>query len=93
MQRDYLKLRKEKKTPELGTPSECCGKTDEILHWDHCHETLKHRGWLCANCNTGIGKLGDNITGVMQALAYLGNVNRVDADIQEDDDSTLAERP
>ena len=86
MQRDYLKLRREHKTPEIGTPCECCGRTDEKLQWDHCHETLDHRGWLCNNCNTGIGKLGDNITGVMQALAYLGNVNRLDPDEDEVND-------
>ncbi len=71
MQRSYLKLRQAQKTPDFGTPCECCGRTDEKLCWDHCHETKEHRGWLCNNCNTGIGKLGDNLEGVQRAMEYL----------------------
>jgi hypothetical protein len=73
----YQKLRRHQKTPELGTPCDCCGKTDEKLQWDHCHVTHEHRGWLCHNCNTGLGKLGDNIEGVLRALDYLGRVNKL----------------
>ena len=53
---------------------DCCGKEAEQkqnLCWDHDHETLKHRGFICIPCNQGIGKLGDNIKGVTQALEYL----------------------
>ena len=50
----------------------CCGKpSHKSLVVDHCHETLKFRGWLCETCNHGIGKLGDNIEGVQKALDYL----------------------
>jgi hypothetical protein len=38
---------------------------------DHNHETGKFRGWLCDNCNTGIGKLGDTVEGLERAIAYL----------------------
>jgi len=38
---------------------------------DHCHSTGQIRGVLCCECNTGIGKLGDNAEGVRRALAYL----------------------
>lgn len=38
---------------------------------DHCHETGYVRGLLCWNCNTGIGKLGDNVDGLMRAVHYL----------------------
>jgi len=70
----YMKLRKGQTTPEAGTPCECCGdSTSTPLHWDHDHETSKHRGWLCSNCNTGIGKLGDTLKGVQQAVDYLEN--------------------
>jgi len=75
--REYTKIRKKQKTPPLGTPCECCGITTQLLHWDHCHKTKQHRGWLCNNCNTGIGKLGDNIEGVIKALDYLGQVNKL----------------
>ena len=43
------------------------------LSIDHCHKTGKVRGLLCANCNTGIGKLKDDVTLVKLALNYLEN--------------------
>jgi hypothetical protein len=50
--------------------SESTGRTKE-LSVDHCHETGKARGILCFNCNTSIGKLGDNVYALRRALAYL----------------------
>jgi hypothetical protein len=52
---------------------ECCGRAagSRALALDHCHETGKFRGWLCAACNTSIGKLGDNIEGLKRAIIYL----------------------
>ena len=50
---------------------DCCGRKEQKLKLDHDHATLKFRGWLCDNCNTGIGRLGDNIEGLKRALAYL----------------------
>lgn len=41
------------------------------LHVDHCHETGRVRGLLCANCNLGIGNLRDSPTIVLAAHAYL----------------------
>jgi hypothetical protein len=41
------------------------------FHVDHCHKTGEIRGLLCHDCNTGIGKLGDNVEGLRQALTYL----------------------
>ncbi len=41
------------------------------FHIDHDHDTRTVRGLLCSNCNTGIGKLGDNIRGLQRALGYL----------------------
>jgi len=38
---------------------------------DHCHETNKVRGVLCSSCNSGLGLLGDNINGIINALNYL----------------------
>ena len=53
----------------------CCGthhtKVERRLAVDHCHETLEIRGLLCSLCNTGIGKLGDNLEGVLRASTYL----------------------
>jgi hypothetical protein len=38
---------------------------------DHNRRTKKFRGWLCNSCNTSIGRLGDDINGLVQALNYL----------------------
>lgn len=40
-------------------------------HVDHCHETGRVRGVLCFNCNSAIGKLGDDPDAVRRAAAYL----------------------
>ena len=65
------------KRPELGTPCDNCGKTTQKLVFDHCHETNVFRGWLCYQCNTSIGNLGDNIEGLERALNYLKRVYNV----------------
>ena len=57
--------------PEDGL-CECCRKLPRSgLNLDHDHATGEFRGWLCHSCNTGIGKLGDSVEGLEQALAYL----------------------
>lgn len=52
-----------------------CGKTPEAqgyrLAIDHDHETGENRGLLCWACNSGLGKLGDNVEGLEAALRYL----------------------
>lgn len=50
---------------------QCCLKETRELVVDHCHDTGRFRGWLCRNCNSGIGKLGDNSDGVLRAYLYL----------------------
>ena len=40
---------------------------------EHCHDTNKVRGLLCFDCNTGLGKLGDNLEGLSKAIKYLEN--------------------
>ena len=58
---------------------DCCGRhqseTEQALGVDHVHGSspIKIRGLLCWECNTAIGKLGDNIEGVMNAVRYLEN--------------------
>ena len=57
---------------------ECCGKIpkSEKIYLDHDWNISgpeAFRGWLCNNCNIGIGKLGDNLDGVMKAVRYLKN--------------------
>lgn len=41
------------------------------LYIDHDHETGEFRGFLCGDCNSGIGYLKDNILIMENAIAYL----------------------
>tara|TARA_E500000305_G_scaffold81462_1_gene67274 strand:- start:81 stop:509 length:429 start_codon:yes stop_codon:yes gene_type:complete len=38
---------------------------------DHDHEKRMFRGWLCHNCNTSLGLLGDNPENIYRAYKYL----------------------
>lgn len=38
---------------------------------DHDHVSGKMRGMICSRCNTGLGKLGDSIAGLIKAVDYL----------------------
>jgi hypothetical protein len=60
-----------KTAPPKTIACECCGTTNKELVFDHCHESLTFRGWLCRSCNLGIGHLGDNLSGVTKAINYL----------------------
>lgn len=76
---DVIRSRKRAGLPEPTRPClgfcENCGRHEKEfakrLHLDHCHKTGKFRGWLCSECNTGLGKLGDDIGSLRKAIAYL----------------------
>ena len=72
---EAYKLAGKPKRPELGTPCHNCGRTDKKLVFDHDHETLEHRGWLCDNCNRSIGMLGDTIESLERTIKYLREGN------------------
>ena len=61
------------KRPPRGTPCHNCDKNTEKLIFDHDHDTNQFRGWLCYQCNTAIGNLGDSIEGLKRAILYLEN--------------------
>lgn len=52
---------------------ECCGRERGriALRFDHDHQTGAFRGWLCNQCNTGIGGIGDTVEALERAIAYL----------------------
>jgi len=55
------------KQPETATR---LGKV-KALAVDHCHRSGVVRGLLCADCNTGIGKLKENKNILLSAIQYL----------------------
>jgi hypothetical protein len=56
--------------PPLDNRCFNCGEVAK-LHMDHDHTTGKYRGYLCIQCNMGIGQLGDSVEGLEHALSYL----------------------
>lgn len=50
---------------------------DRTLNIDHDHNTNQVRGLLCSDCNTSLGKFGDNLEGVMRVVRYLGGKDEV----------------
>lgn len=46
-------------------------KLDKRLAVDHCHDTGEFRGFLCQNCNFGLGFLGDTFESLEKAVGYL----------------------
>lgn len=57
---------------ELHNKTTNCGlcykefTNDKVL--DHCHKTGKVRGTICRQCNTSLGKLGDDIDLIIRKL-------------------------
>ena len=62
-----------KNAPPKPERCDCCHKKIEKLQLDHIHGSTTFRGWLCEGCNSGVGKLGDNLEGILQAAIYLEN--------------------
>ena len=68
-----------KTAPPISKVCDCCGKEQgghsnhkkNKLCLDHDPKTNKFRGWLCNQCNTGIGLLGDDYDSIMIAAQYL----------------------
>ena len=60
---------------ELDQNNKCsiCEKEMNVVNIDHCHETEEVRGLLCTACNTGIGKLKDDINILESAIKYLSS--------------------
>ena len=78
--KEQSNLRKElhKTAPEKPELCECCGKIPRVWHLDHDHYDNSFRGWLCDKCNTAIGILGDDVSGVTNAMNYLLSRNNYD---------------
>jgi hypothetical protein len=75
--RRVLRLGKEEYEKVLLMQNGKCGICKSVLengidsHLDHDHVTGKVRGFLCHNCNLGVGKLGDSPESLSRAIEYL----------------------
>lgn len=56
---------------QIPSNCQCCNKKTDKLVYDHDHETEKFRGWICQQCNQGLGLLGDTIESIDLAKKYL----------------------
>jgi hypothetical protein len=59
-----------KRRLEQGWPS-TAQEGDFTWSVDHCHQTGKVRGVLCARCNSALGMVGDNISVLEGLIDYL----------------------
>ena len=50
---------------------ECCGDPIAKPYADHDHKTGYARGWLCTQCNTGLGMFKDSPERLQAAIDYL----------------------
>ena len=60
-----------KQAPQKPLQCDLCSKGGRQLVMDHNHATLEVRGWLCQNCNRGLGCFGDDYLLLEKALHYL----------------------
>jgi hypothetical protein len=84
-QTEVKSLKQHPSTPPKPTHCECCGREDPkgkmvgtrkqvSLCMDHSYDAEGKpffRGWICVQCNSGIGYLGDNLQSVKKAIEYL----------------------
>jgi hypothetical protein len=67
----------EQKQLMVNAQNNCCAICKEPFistkntHLDHCHDTGKIRGILCASCNHGIGKFKDSPKLLQRAVHYI----------------------
>ena len=82
--KDVKFLREHPDTPPMPSRCDCCGRTNpkklnipgkmgDNLCLDHTYRDDKpvFRGWICKQCNSGIGYLGDTPYDVLNAMIYL----------------------
>ena len=78
---EMAKIRhKLKRSYPVPPPGRCPVCDKQTNHWvlDHCHTTSEFRGYICNDCNLGIGKFDDNPNIIYKAWRYLTNATKND---------------
>lgn len=57
--------------PRPGVCEACRGTSDRVMQWDHCHQSLQFRGWICWRCNSALGMVGDSEFRLKALIKYL----------------------
>ena len=89
--REIYKSREKAKSTASAVPTNhicpiCLRKEDAVKNrggkksgtWccDHDHVSEKFRGWLCHDCNRGIGNLGEDIARLQRSIEYLSDAKK-----------------
>lgn len=53
-----------------------CGADDRKIVFDHCHEKLHFRGWICVQCNIALGMVNDDAKILLKMAAYLKRTSK-----------------
>ena len=64
--------------PAMGDTFQCpiCQKlftisSPQSVNLDHDNQTGEVRGWICGDCNTSMGRLGDDISTLARAILWI----------------------
>lgn len=83
-QKELREVRNNPQIPPMPDHCQCCGKENPkgkvhgatnlaLDHYYDDHGNPFFRGWICKQCNSGIGYLGDTALSVYKAFVYLLN--------------------
>lgn len=74
------KLKSQNRAPLPG-PCPICGQHTDAWILDHCHFTDVFRGYICNNCNLGLGRFNDDARLLKRAINYLDSADYCDYSI------------
>lgn len=70
------RLKKQNPPPSPGKCPICDVYTESWI-LDHCHFNDSFRGYICNNCNLGIGRFNDDVNLLRKAIDYLSSQSNI----------------